>query len=126
MARCEHSLRGTAPDDEPTCRTLLRLRKSKWDFHAQGQEQPGNAEPRQTTTTASCADAIITRPSHSRPAATPRGAGVITGPNRALPVMRRTGVVMRVFDELVEVGARGGRAGSSVREVDVRADARRR
>jgi hypothetical protein len=35
-------------------------------------------------------------------------------------------LVMRVFDELVEVGARGGRAGSSVREVDVRADARRR
>ena len=35
-------------------------------------------------------------------------------------------LVMRVFDELVEVGARGGRAGSSVREVDVRAGARRR
>jgi transposase len=35
-------------------------------------------------------------------------------------------LVMRVFDELVEVGARGGRAGSSVHEVDVRADARRR
>src|SRR6201992_2353396 len=33
-----------------------------------------------------------TRPSHSSPAASPLGAGVMTGPNRALPRILTTGV----------------------------------